>query len=403
MAQITTSTTNFTKMLVDLVEKRLQVELRSPLPHLLPGNFRPASFVKGTNNTMRFLHVSDMSVVAGTPNAGTPPWLTEGTSPTAEDLAIGYDEFSANQAGRTIQITDKALLQSPVDLIAVAAEKVARNAIATADLRVAEVLGAGTNVLYAGSATSSQTVDPRAAGLVGSLIKRAVASLEAGNVPKFGDGTYHCIVHPGPIMDLMSDTAAGGWIDASRYAKPEQMLTGEVGMYFGVKFIQSAASYKKLLTGTTVVGGNVTGVATTNVISTATAHGFAANDQVQFTALTGGAGLSINTVYFVIAAGLTSTAFEVSTTQGGSAVDFTTDITAGSVGKAGTVYSAIMFGPEAYAFGDWGQLSTHITPPGGQSDPLLQRAIVGWKGYFGAVLLDDPGVRYVRLETGTTL
>jgi hypothetical protein len=73
--------------------------LRAPLPHLLPGNFREASFVKGTNNVMRFINIADMSVVAGTTTPGTPPWLTEGVAPTSEDLAFGYEEFSANQAG----------------------------------------------------------------------------------------------------------------------------------------------------------------------------------------------------------------------------------------------------------------------------------------------------------------
>jgi hypothetical protein len=80
------------------------------------------------------------------------------------------------------------------------------------------------------------------------------------------------------------------------------------------------------------VGGNVTGVAGTDIITTATAHGFTAGTPVVFPTLTGGAGLaSTPTVYWVIAASLTATTFKVSATQGGSALDFTTDITAGTV------------------------------------------------------------------------
>jgi microcystin-dependent protein len=57
-------------------------------------------------------------------------------------------------------------------------------------------------------------------------------------------------------------------------------------------------------------------------VFTATAHGLVAGDKLHFTT-TGGlaAGLSVNTDYYVIASGLTSSNFEVSATRGGSAVN----------------------------------------------------------------------------------
>ncbi len=68
-----------------------------------------------------------------------------------------------------------------------------------------------------------------------------------------------------------------------------------------------------------------------DIIDTAAPHGAVAGDQVVFTALTGGTGLSTNTPYFVIAANLGSTTLQVSATPGGAAVNFTTDITAGTM------------------------------------------------------------------------
>lgn len=56
------------------------------------------------------------------------------------------------------------------------------------------------------------------------------------------------------------------------------------------------------------------------------AHGLSAGNQVVFWAAAGAGlptGLSEGTVYFVIATGLTTDVFEVSTTSGGSAVDIT--------------------------------------------------------------------------------
>src|SRR5688572_5692731 len=55
-------------------------------------------------------------------------------------------------------------------------------------------------------------------------------------------------------------------------------------------------------------------------------HGFSANDRVVFEtieALTAPAGITLGTLYHVIATGLTTDAFSVSATQGGAALDIT--------------------------------------------------------------------------------
>jgi hypothetical protein len=72
----------------------------------------------------------------------------------------------------------------------------------------------------------------------------------------------------------------------------------------------------------------VTGDAATDVI-TATGHIYTANQTVIFSAITGGAGLSANTVYFVH--NPSGNTFQLSTTSGGAAINFTTNITAGTV------------------------------------------------------------------------
>lgn len=80
-------------------------------------------------------------------------------------------------------------------------------------------------------------------------------------------------------------------------------------------------------------GGAVTGVAATDIITTATAHGFQIDDQVQLATITGGVGLVVSTSYYVIPGSFTSTTFQLSATLGGAAINFTTDITAGTIAK----------------------------------------------------------------------
>jgi len=83
-----------------------------------------------------------------------------------------------------------------------------------------------------------------------------------------------------------------------------------------------------------IVSFAVTGDATTDVI-TATGSAFANNQPVRFTTLTGGTGLNTTTNYYVInASGAT---FQVSTSEGGAASLFTTNITAGTLLNAHSV------------------------------------------------------------------
>lgn len=84
-----------------------------------------------------------------------------------------------------------------------------------------------------------------------------------------------------------------------------------------------------------MLGANVTlstSAAADDIID-ATGHGLSIGDACVFTALTGGTGLTAGRVYWVIEANHTVDDFQVSDEPGGSAVDFTADITAGTVAK----------------------------------------------------------------------
>jgi hypothetical protein len=70
------------------------------------------------------------------------------------------------------------------------------------------------------------------------------------------------------------------------------------------------------------ISKNGTAAASTDLI-TSSSHGLVANDLIRFTTVV--AGLSTATNYYVIASGLTTNAFKVSATEGGSAVNITAD------------------------------------------------------------------------------
>lgn len=76
----------------------------------------------------------------------------------------------------------------------------------------------------------------------------------------------------------------------------------------------------------------ITGTEATNTINHA-GHTFNNNDPIVFPSLTGGAGLVAGTTYFVRNA-VAGVSYEVSATTGGASINFTTDISAGTVGRA---------------------------------------------------------------------
>lgn len=320
-----TDTANFDKTVNILIRKSLEQELLPSLPHLSDGlGYIKASFVKGSNSTMRFLRVPHLTVTtnSGTVTPGTAPWLTEGVAPTAQALSFGYEEFSAFQAGQRVELSDIAIegFDAGSGLVSEASVRVARQAAATIDEYVGRILAAGTSVIYAGAGNAARTDVAVSDTVTGTLIRRAAQGMKVDNIPQFGDGTYHAIVHPGVVFDFEEDEALGGWKAIGTYTSPENILAGELGKYAGVRFMESS-----------------------------NARVFAA----------GGAG-------------------------------------------AADVYSTFLTGPDSFAFGDWGNITTHVVLPGGHGDELAQVMSIGWKCRIGAFLVDEAGPRYVRIESGAT-
>jgi hypothetical protein len=77
----------------------------------------------------------------------------------------------------------------------------------------------------------------------------------------------------------------------------------------------------------------VTGVASTDVL-TATGHPFADGDRVYFSAIAGGTGLTTNTIYFV--RDVAGNDFKLAASLGASAVNFSADISSGTIRKVST-------------------------------------------------------------------
>lgn len=126
----------------------------------------------------------------------------------------------------------------------------------------------------------------------------------------------------------------------------------------------------------------ITGVASTDVFTSA-AHGYANGDPVVLSGLTGGTGLVTGDIYFVI--GQTTNTFQLARTVGGAAVDFTTDVSAGSArrlveltgGSPAYARKAIAYAAAANALLD--------DSTNGIAFDIPAAAVVDYAGYFSAI------------------
>lgn len=226
-----TGTDKFDAALTALVNRTLLELQRDALRWMQPGAYKMGNLIPGTN-LIRYMAYGDLPVDDSLV-------LVEGEPNDPEGFGIGYDEFGVQQRMRTVRLTDVAMDVNPHNLMGVAAERLARNALAVSDFLVANTVGAATyNVAYAGGAAGRGTI-PAGANLTAQEVRRAVTLMKKKNIPAFPDGFYRAMVDPNAVYDLMGDTSIGGWIEASKYASPEQLLNGELGRIYGVRFIET--------------------------------------------------------------------------------------------------------------------------------------------------------------------
>ena len=208
-------------------------EAQSNLVHDQFGQKRPIP--KNGGKTIEFRKFAPLA------KALTP--LTEGVTPDGKSLSVSTITATVNQYGDYITQSDVLELTSLDNTILEATKLLGRQAGVTLDTIVRDVMHSGTNVTYCPKVAADGTetaVTSRAAldntcQLTVKVVQQVVAKLRAQNAPTIG-GKYVAIIHPYVAYDLMRDPE---WIDAHKYAKPDNLYEGEIGEIAGVRFVQT--------------------------------------------------------------------------------------------------------------------------------------------------------------------
>ena len=170
--------------------------------------------------------------------------LTEGVTPAGQALNVTTVTAEVHQYGGWVPLTDMLDLTAIDNNIVQATNVLASQGGRTMDTIVRDILNGGTNVIYApkiGTGGAETAVTSRAdldatAQLTVDLIDQAVALLQTQNADPIGD-SFVAIVHPHTSYDIRKDP---NWIEAHKYAAPEEIFNGEIGKINNVRFVVSS-------------------------------------------------------------------------------------------------------------------------------------------------------------------
>ena len=186
--------------------------------------------------------------------------LKEGVIPTGQKFGMSSKTGSINQYGTYAAITDTLELRAYDDVILGATEEMGASAAETQEKLIRDALLTNTNVLYCDNinkSTGEFVSTPTSCATLGAaeadgwslltpdMVAKSVTKLKKDRVPTI-NGKYYAVIHPSVAYDLRKSKE---WIEAHKYAKPDEIFNGEIGELHGVRFIENV--FAPILGGTT--------------------------------------------------------------------------------------------------------------------------------------------------------
>jgi|SRR5882724_10260065 len=196
--------------------------------------FDPVATMKPTMQSMNgaavtFTIQSDLSAATTT--------LSESTDVSAVAMSDSQVTLTLLEKGNAVLTTAAIRGTSFIPLDPVVANVIGYNAGLSLDTLAVTPLAAGSNVWYSGGAAGRTTVIPTSL-IVGADVRNRVAALRRGNVQPIG-GYYVGYIHPDVSYDLRGDTNLAGWLSPKVYSEPQDIWTGEIGVFNAVRWIET--------------------------------------------------------------------------------------------------------------------------------------------------------------------
>lgn len=181
---------------------------------------------KGAKTSFRRLNSLAVSTTA----------LTEGVTPDGVDLNITSINTTVQEYGNYTKISEFINTTGYDPLLTETSQLMGENAGESMETIVRDIVGAGTNVMYANSVASRVTVAGKIVALDVLKVRRNLkrSKVKQVKLPN-GKSGYLWFAHTDVITDLMQTTE---WIDANKYIDNKNLIEGVAGELYGIYFIE---------------------------------------------------------------------------------------------------------------------------------------------------------------------
>ncbi len=121
-----------------------------------------------------------------------------------------------------------------------------------------------SDVFYTPTAAAAGTLDKdgtvstaSGASLDSGHIRDIIDNMKNDHVPKWDGSNYLAVLHVFTMGRVFADTASGSIVDLHKYDMPEQLIRGEMGAYYGCRFVEENNVFDGTIGGSTDVGDGV--------------------------------------------------------------------------------------------------------------------------------------------------
>jgi len=121
-----------------------------------------------------------------------------------------------------------------------------------------------SDVFYTPTSASAGTFDrdgtvstAAAASLTSAHVRDIVSNMKTDNVPRWDGQNYLAILHVFTMQRIFEDQASGGVVDLHKYEMPQAIINGEVGIYYGTRFVEENNVFDGTIGGSAFLGDGV--------------------------------------------------------------------------------------------------------------------------------------------------
>lgn len=169
--------------------------------------------------------------------ATAPNDISETVDITAATMGDTQVTLTLGEKANGIETTRRLRDTSFLDVDRGAANLVGFNAGETQDELARTALVGGTNVIYPGTVVSRATVGPTNVATANKL-REMRARLKSGKARPFKDGYFHGFIDSAVTYDIKTETGEAGWSYPHSHSMPENILSGDIGTFDNVRWIE---------------------------------------------------------------------------------------------------------------------------------------------------------------------